>query len=148
MTVTPTIPLPSSACVTSSVLIWKMVQQQICAWNIEQGLCKGGCCSLSAQRFPLLIQAPQKVREGERWRQRERRRYVGVPGALQSHKNTSVCHRHFTHTVRSHNSYTTFTAEMKSCFECNEVQGYSCWKALTVFVWKADLTDTRCTVSF
>ncbi len=101
--------------------IWKTVQHTDFCMKHQTRLCKGGCCSLSAQRFPLLIEAPQKVREGGRWRQRERQRYVGVPRAVQSAENTSVCHRHFTHsTVRSHNSYITLTAGLKNCFECDD----------------------------
>lgn len=98
--------------------------------------------------------------EGQRERametERKTERYVGVPRALQSSENTSVCHRHFTHTVRSHSSYITFTAEMKKRFWTQrfKVQGYSClpllllqpWKALTFFVRTIDMADWKCTV--
>lgn len=48
---------------------------------------------------------------------RKKDRYVGVPGALQSSENTSICHRHFTLTICSHNRYITLTG-MKNCSEC------------------------------
>lgn len=50
---------------------------------------------------------------------RKKDRYVGVPGALQSSENTSICHRHFTLTVYSHNRYITLTV-MKNCSECKD----------------------------
>lgn len=52
---------------------------------------------------------------------RKKDRYVGVPGALQSSENTSICHRHFTLTICSHNRYITLTG-MKNCSECKDLR--------------------------
>lgn len=74
--------------------------------------------------------------ERERDGNRKKDRYVGVPGALQSSENTSICHRHFTLTVCSHNRYITL-AVMKNCSECKDS------RSRATIVWRPNWYGTK-----
>lgn len=101
--------------------IRRSAQLQIPTWNIKRGFFQGSLAVL----FPLNASHSSSRRHGGSERQRdgdrERGREMELCGRAQSsaerREHPRVSQTFYTHTVHSHNSYTTSTARDKDYFE-------------------------------